>query len=98
MDKKLKAKWVKALRSGEYKQAQQKLVYRGKYCCLGVLRCLLPKKVASIPMDEKRYSELLNLPQQKFVGLRKRQQAKLARMNDRGVKFPEIAKHIERYL
>ncbi len=29
-------KWVKALRSGEYKQATTRLMHNGGYCCLGV--------------------------------------------------------------
>lgn len=42
MNKKLKAKWIKALTSGEYKQGAGKLrrVHRGndlRHCCLGVL-------------------------------------------------------------
>jgi hypothetical protein len=39
MDKKLKAKWVKALRSGKYAQGQTVMFNdnTGAYCCLGVL-------------------------------------------------------------
>ena len=39
MDKKLKAKWVKALTSGRYEQTTGRLYSRksGAYCCLGVL-------------------------------------------------------------
>lgn len=42
MDPELKAKWVKALRSGEYEQARETLRTRRPeghfaYCCLGVL-------------------------------------------------------------
>src|ERR1700722_19140718 len=39
MDPALKAKWVAALRSGEYKQGDGKLHNRtdDSYCCLGVL-------------------------------------------------------------
>lgn len=39
MNRKLKAQWVKALRSGEYEQMAPALCYQegGKYCCLGVL-------------------------------------------------------------
>lgn len=39
MDAKLKAEWVKALRSGEYKQTSSTLHERtdNTYCCLGVL-------------------------------------------------------------
>lgn len=37
MDPELKAKWVEALRSGEYKQCRGKFEFAGKFCCLGVL-------------------------------------------------------------
>lgn len=41
MDRKTKAAWIKALRSGEYRQGQGVLQRRSKkgpsYCCLGVL-------------------------------------------------------------
>ena len=36
-------KWVKALRSGKYKQGTKYLCYSGKYCCLGVLDDIFPK-------------------------------------------------------
>ena len=38
MNKTLKDRWIKALRSGEYKQARKTLRRRnGRFCCLGVL-------------------------------------------------------------
>jgi hypothetical protein len=38
MPKKLKAEWIKALRSGEYKQTKEVLCNNeGGFCCLGVL-------------------------------------------------------------
>ena len=39
MDAKLKAKWIEALRSGDFKQARGSLKdeFDGSYCCLGVL-------------------------------------------------------------
>jgi len=37
MDAELKAKWVKALRSGEYKQGFSSFEKEGRFCCLGVL-------------------------------------------------------------
>lgn len=43
MNKKVKAKWVKALKSGEFKQGKNTLKNNGKYCCLGVL-CELYRK------------------------------------------------------
>ena len=37
MNPKIKARWVKALRSGEYEKGRGVLKQDGKYCCLGVL-------------------------------------------------------------
>lgn len=37
MDKKIKTKWLKALRSGKYKQAKGYLFDGEGHCCLGVL-------------------------------------------------------------
>ncbi|MEM9067149.1 MAG: hypothetical protein AAGE52_01545 [Myxococcota bacterium] len=37
MTPELKAKWLKALRSGDYKQGAHQLRTRKGYCCLGVL-------------------------------------------------------------
>lgn len=43
MKTEIKRAWVKALRSGTYKQGRQALKEDGKYCCLGVL-CDLHRK------------------------------------------------------
>lgn len=37
MDAELKAKWVTALRSGEYRQGAGQLRFEDTFCCLGVL-------------------------------------------------------------
>lgn len=37
MNPEVKARWVAALRSGEYKQGKEFLRYGGRFCCLGVL-------------------------------------------------------------
>jgi hypothetical protein len=37
MKTEVKAKWVEALRSGEYKQGKDRLRCEDTYCCLGVL-------------------------------------------------------------
>lgn len=37
MNPEIKSQWVEALRSGEYAQAQTRLVTSDGYCCLGVL-------------------------------------------------------------
>ena len=36
-----KAKWLEALRSGEYEQIDSTLCADGRYCCLGVLETIL---------------------------------------------------------
>ena len=40
MNPEIKAKWVEALRSGEYEQGENSLLHGGRYCCLGVLASL----------------------------------------------------------
>jgi len=37
MNQEIKAKWLEALRSGEYKQGMKKLKSGDNFCCLGVL-------------------------------------------------------------
>ena len=44
MNSEVKAKWIKALRSGEYEQGQLALRVDNKYCCLGVLCDLYDKE------------------------------------------------------
>ena len=39
----LKAAWIKALRSGDYRQGYGALKYRDEYCCMGVLCAVLGK-------------------------------------------------------
>jgi len=34
--------WIKALRSGKYRQGKGRLDYEGKFCCLGVACCVAP--------------------------------------------------------
>lgn len=71
-----RAKWVEALRSGEYKQGDTYLKMLDKYCCLGVLCDVYEKETGNIlEKDEgggyKVYEETLeNLSQvQEWVGL-----------------------------
>lgn len=44
MDPEVKARWVAALRSGEYKQTKRALRLDGGHCCLGVLCDLYAKE------------------------------------------------------
>jgi hypothetical protein len=62
MNPEIKAKWVAALRSGEYKQGKERLYSPSQgYCCLGVLTDLYSKEVLGIPYlgedDLKKYGE-----------------------------------------
>lgn len=88
MDAYLKAKWVAALRSGDYKQGKNQLCDGAAYCCLGVL-C----EVAGIVYDATQkyildYGTLLTGSEQRL----------LATMNDNGCPFTEIADYIEEAL
>ena len=100
MNKQLKSKWVKALRSGKYRQGVGSLKYRDalahrtKYCCLGVLQELMPEKLQS--SGEQTY---LGEDQLKLAGLTHKNQDKLANLNDIDrLSFPEIADYIEQKL
>jgi len=93
----LKAKWVAALRSGEFKQGQG-VLWDGidRFCCLGVL-C----KVAEIPIGSVYTYPTSFMP----LGLTRAQTSvcgggaeSFVAMNDSGVTFPEIADYIEREL
>lgn len=82
MDKKLKAKWVKALMSGKYKQGHGALYAPkdGSFCCLGVLCVVAGAK--PMELDGMGYPEDTG----KFTGLIVHEDAKqLARLNDNRV-------------
>jgi hypothetical protein len=106
MDAELKAKWVKALRSGEYEQTSGALrdKYRGgcAYCCLGVLAEVLgadwDRGVMSggeFETISKEDEDLLSTELLALVCLTEEQQSLLAKMNDEGDGFPRIADYIE---
>ena len=92
MDKKLKAKWVKALRSGKYMQERETLVGPNRaYCCLGVLSRLMNHRLPRTQLDYPPNDVLT-----------KGQQMNLADMNDgsgayEGLRhdFKQIADYIE---
>lgn len=50
MNNDIKAKWLEALRSGEYEQGENWLQANGKYCCLGVL-CELAVEAGIVDKD-----------------------------------------------
>ena len=53
MNSQIKQKWVDALRSGKYTQAQSKLYSGDGFCCLGVLCDIYAKEVGDIAWVKK---------------------------------------------
>ncbi len=94
MDQELKAKWVAALRGGEYKQGKFNLYTEGHFCCLGVL-CVISGRTAS-ELEGHSYPSDIGID----VGITNEVAQRLAGMNDGFsgdvVKtFAEIADFIE---
>jgi hypothetical protein len=106
MNKIIKNKWVKALRSGRYKQCQDYLCNGAGYCCLGILArisgCSKHKLVEdTINTDYRKDQNGDQLLSSKFlreVGMKKETQLNLALMNDEQKSFEEIADYIEKRL
>lgn len=110
MDAKLKRKWLKALRSGEYRQGRGQLVTGdGKnFCCLGVLADVMgcewqesemdcdSSLVPILPKDRRPLAPRgEDWLSAKKTGLSHKKQEQLAGMNDEGASFKQIASFIE---
>lgn len=85
-------RWIDDLRSGKYKQGVGRLRSKNQYgeyfCCLGVL-----KETQGKPEHSEHRNQLLS---PKIIS--RETQDTLAKMNDAGKSFLEIADHIERYM
>ncbi len=111
MNKRIKARWIKALTSGRYKQAKKALSNGTSFCCLGVLCDLYRKSVSGEWDDANNFHDgagdvrgalLPNgvtawaaLPNNDPVVGRVKS---LSTLNDEGETFEYIAKRIEKYL
>ena len=108
--KQIRKAWVKALRSGKYKQGRNKLRNKNnEYCCLGVL-CELAVKEGVIPEPKEgrrgySYNRQAAYPPvlvAEWAGLKVRKGSysngvsDLAHDNDNGKSFDKIADTIER--
>lgn len=104
MNKKWKAKWVKALRSGKYTQGRYQLKSAdNQYCCLGVLAEIQGAKWqhgkphlkgVCIRNESEQY-----LTPKGSAGMKYTTQRRLGDMNDEGgMSFDEIANYIEKRL
>lgn len=108
MDAELKAKWAEALESGKYKQGDGNLIYRARrderaFCCLGVLCDIAGTQwneiddagtLDGIDVRDEKSSFLSKAALDKF-GLDNRTQKMLAKMNDEGASFRQIASFIK---
>ena len=104
----LKAKWIAALRSGEYSQGRGKLKRNNtelqpSFCCLGVL-CDIVKPDGWEGLrhnfsGKSVQEEYPNLNEMKKIGIYTSTVKKLATMNDDdGLPFSKIADYIEKNL
>ena len=101
MNKEIKDKWVKALRSGEYKQGRLYLQRDNLFCCLGVLCKILnvPNIVSdysnnTMTFDFGKEYNRVHIPFEfrEYIGLPAIVEAKLINMNDElGKDFSQIA-------
>lgn len=102
MKPELKAKWVEALRGGQYQQTQRTLKDSTGYCCLGVL-CDVADPDAWVDGDwvyEDDGSDN-ELPKsfRRAIGMSYSEEEELIRLNDEEqVDFAVIADHIEKSL
>ena len=87
----IKEKWLKALRSGEYKKARGVLhnPITGGHCCLGVL---------DIQTCLGGTGGLLNDEQLKHVGMTDIEQNALTRLNDKTAGWGAACRYIEKNL
>lgn len=105
-----KAKWIAALRSGDYQQTQETLRDSKGFCCLGVA-CdvfdpdgwqLLTNATYNYMYDDGKVSEiftaLLRERMLRNIGMPDLAQYQLTVRNDRGDSFAAIANYIEENL
>jgi|SRR5882724_1656686 len=111
MDTKLKLKWIRALRSGQYQRGKEALADcdGNKFCCLGVLAdiqgCTWKEDrygLGLVPITQSGRAIVSTtnkmLPPKHAGGLGTDFQKKLAEMNDEGKSFRWIADYIEKNL
>lgn len=107
MDRKIKARWVKALRSGKYRQTKDKLRREThgvtSHCCLGVLCELVQPKRWRPGVDafdggvyHKGWGHTGGV--RRAARLSREAATDLADLNDSGKRFRTIATWIEKHL
>lgn len=103
MNKEIKDRWIKALRSGEYEQGRHRLRPDYKFCCLGVL-CDVIDDSKWVEFEDGNIAYNMNLdvlPKalRNDIGLDFEAMKRLAHLNDEEeASFGEIADWIEENL
>lgn len=103
LPKRFKEKWVKALRSGKYKQGNYKLYNKAQdnFCCIGVAEVICGNELFNIDRRSVLNKKESKLPKQFYnkddndVSIMTNN---LINFNDSGKSFKWIASYIERYL
>ena len=110
MNPRIKQLWINALRSGSYQQGRGRLRGEDGFCCLGVLCDLHPRSKLEWKQRDGNWSYLgdhVHYPPRKIwewasaldcKGMPTRgpaDEVELAKMNDRGASFNDIADFIE---
>jgi hypothetical protein len=91
MNKRLRNRWIGALRSGEYKKGRHNLYARGRYCCLGVL-CAIQGMDCRSKIDMSVLAKYMCVIDPPHIAV-------LVSLNDAENKtFKQIADYIERVL
>lgn len=95
----VKQRWINALRSGRYKQAQRYLrTLSDKYCCLGVLCDLVQPKgwnKSEFSYSHNDCTQIISCSMCESTGLAFEEAVDLATLNDSSESFEDIARYIE---
>lgn len=90
MDKRIKKRWVAALRSRKYKQGKGYLKSDDKYCCLGVLCDLFSKSKAGRAIQAKFDNDGYFLDEDTLLPEKVKNWAKLDSMNPQISNFNNV--------
>ena len=108
MNKQVKKLWLKALRSGEYKQGKHRLVTRrpdvtDEFCCLGVLQSLYYSDHNEVYKTKQFDRSYLTVKAAKWAEVDHQIMQNLSNKNDgymlpKNQSFKQIANYIEKHL
>ena len=96
MNADIKAKWLEALRSGNYRQGYNELRCRNRHCALGVLCDIIDPdgwKEPDYALHRGMFSTKGHVPME--ADLKPRDLREISTRNDAGKTFAEIADYIE---